>query len=91
MRDLRWRVRARRVRRRGRRFYGRDGLFSLLFFILFVFVLDSSFRIHRLSLLFFFVRSFSFGFETHIMTYVHDHDSMHETHSYGPKWFHCRL
>jgi len=68
-------------------------LFSYFFFS-YVFVLDPSFRIHRLSfllLLFFLVRSFSFGFETHIMTFVHDHDSMNETHSYGPKWFHCRL
>ena len=59
--------------------------------------MDSSFRTLLPSLLFsyFLVRflpSFllSFGFETHIMTFVHEHDPMNETHSYGREWFHCR-
>ena len=25
------------------------------------------------------------------MTFVHDHDSLNEIHSYGPKWFYCTL
>ena len=80
---------ARRLRRRGRHFYDCYDFIPFLLFSLFlnyVFVLDFPF------VLFFFPFSFhlfsrlfylplSFRFETHIMTFVHNHDSMNEPHS----------
>ena len=76
---------ARRLRRRGRHFDDRHDFIPFLLFSLFLnyvlvlnfpFVLFPPFSFRLFSRLFYL--PLSFGFETHIITFVHDHDSMNE-------------